>query len=198
MTKTIFIAFAHRKRVGKSSASKFLCSYLRFKRHGSNIQTAAFADKLKLLCYELFSWAGLQPGSYYDDEEHQHEKEIILPLVKKSPRTLWIEVGNKMREVYPMIWIDSLIQSPRLQGCDVCILTDLRYPNEAEAVQASSGFVYKIDRKDAPDTSDIADDALNDYTDWNGVIENNGTLKEFNKKIEELGANLLLQLPKKE
>lgn len=197
MTKTIFIAFAHRKQSGKSTASKFLSSYLRLKRHGSNIQTAAFADKLKLLSYELFGWAGLQQGSYYDQDETMKEKEIILPLIGKSPRTIWIEVGNKMREIYPTIWIDSLLHSPQLKGCDICLITDLRYPNEADAVHQAGGYIYKIDRKDAPNTSDVADDALLDYSEWDGVIENNSTLKDFNAKIEALSENLLLQLPKK-
>lgn len=190
---TIFCTFGHKKRVGKDTAARFLCSYLRTHRRGSNIQVHGYADKGKSVCYDLYKWAGLQPGDYY--EEHGDEKDVILPLIGMSPREIWIKFMSKAvrDKVYDLTWIKYLHHNV---NCDVCIIKDMRFPIEADTIQEFGGYVYRIDRNDAPNDSDVADDALLDYSSWNGIITNNGTLHEFNKKIEELGRDLLLQLPK--
>lgn len=190
---TIFISFGHRKRVGKDTAARFLSSYLRMNRKGSNIQAQGFADKGKAMCHELYAWAGLQSAQYYED--HSEEKELVLPAIGLSPRQIYINFMSKaVREnVYDLTWIKYLLHSV---SCDICIVKDLRFPVEADMIHEHGGYVFKIDRDDAPNDSDLADDALINYTLWDGIIENNGTLHEFNTKIEELGQKLLLQLPK--
>ena len=194
MQKTIFIAFGHKKRVGKDLASRLLCSYLRLHRKGSDIQFHGYADKGKAICYDLYKWAGMQPAQYY--EEHPNEKEVILPKLNMTPRDIWIKfMSEAIRDrVYDLTWVNYLLHNVH---CDICIIKDLRFPLEADSIHEHGGYVYRIDRDDAPNDSDLADDALLDYTSWDGVIPNHGTLNQFNSQIELLGANLLLQLPKK-
>jgi|GEM_PF-6447744 len=87
------IAFGHRKQVGKDSAAKFLCSYIRMNQNNSNCQIKGFADKVKDIAYQIYSWAGLMPGEYYESDETQKFKDIVLPAIGKTPRDLWIAVG---------------------------------------------------------------------------------------------------------
>lgn len=191
MSKTVFISFGHRKRVGKDLAARLLVSYLRLERQNSNIQIKGYADKGKAVCHDLYGWAGLKDGQYYED--HPEEREIILPAIGKTPRQIWIDFMSRAvrDQVYDLTWVQYLLHNTH---CDVCVIKDMRFPIEADMIQDMGGYVYRIDRKDAPNDSDLADDALLDYDRWNGIINNNGTLQEFNRQIEQLGQSLLLQI----
>ena len=188
---TIFIAFGHRKRVGKDTAARLLCTHLRLNRKNSNIQVRGYADKGKQLCHELYSWAGLQDAQYYED--HPEEREIILPYLGKSPRQIWIDFMSKAirNNVYDGTWTQYLHRNAQ---CDVCIIKDMRFPIEANKIQEEGGYVYKITRDCVPQQDDGADDPLEDYDRWNGIIANNGTLNELNRHMVVLGDSLLGQL----
>lgn len=176
MTK--YLAFGHEKDVGKDESAKFAIQHARFSNRFKAVAKGAFADKLKQVSYDLFKWAGLQPGYYYD--ENRKAREIILPLVGMTPREIWIEVGNRMREVYPNIWIDNLLVNDKV---DFLVISDLRFPNEAEEIKRRGGKVIKIERPSIPRTSDEADDALLGYTGWSDTIVNDGTLAALNIKV---------------
>lgn len=185
---TLFVAFGHRKLVGKDTAGRLLCSDLRLALRGSNVQVASFASKLKDVCYQLYSWAGLMPESYYEDERNIHLKEVVLTKLGKSPRQVWIEMGTLVgRAIYMDTWTEYLFQNTK---ADVCIIRDLRFPNEADQILALGGLVYRIDRKQAPNNSDIADDPLATYEKWSGVINNHDSLLEFNKSIVSISKQI--------
>lgn len=167
----ILIAFGHEKKVGKDTISKFLIQELRLKYKGIYVQKAGFADKLKKICFDLYSWAGLRSKDYYD--ENLNEKEKPLPKLGKSARQIWIEVGNKLREVYEHTWIDSLLLG---SSADVLIISDLRFPNEANRILKHGGFTFKLERPEIKHTSDAADDALIGYSNWTEILLNNSDL----------------------
>jgi hypothetical protein len=173
------IAFGNRKNVGKDTAARFLCSHLRLLIKGSNIQVCGFADKIKDMTFELYKWAGLKPKEYY--ETRPMEKDIPLPLIGRSPREIWINFGTLVgREIYFDTWVDHLFHNTT---CELIIIKDLRFPNEAERIKKHGGMVIKINRPSVIHTPDIADTPLEDYNGWTHVIENDGTLADFNKKI---------------
>lgn len=176
MTK--FLAFGHEKNVGKDEATKFAIQQARFSGKFRKVEKGAFADKLKEISYNLFKWAGLQPGYFY--EENYAAKEVILPLLGETPREIWIRVANKLREAYPKIWIDGLLKNT---SADFLIISDLRFPNEAEEIKRLGGLILKIERPSIKRSSDDADDALLGYTGWSDVIINDGSLADLNSKI---------------
>lgn len=187
----IIIGFGHRKRVGKDTACQFLVSYLRMNTKGLAIVKGNLAYDLKLECYNIYGWAGLQPPEYYDTPEGALEREIILPKLGKSPRQIWIEVGNKLRDVYEDTWIDLLINKT---NADILILGDIRYPNEVNAVRRNNGHLYKIERDSAPVSHDVADIALRDYNGWDQVIGNHGPIHELHTKIVYIGNSIINKL----
>ena len=68
------------------------------------------------------------------------------------------------------------------------IITDTRFPNEIEAIQKRNGILIKVIR-DSGNTVGIAhtsETALNDFDQWNYVIENNGTIEDLKQKISEI------------
>lgn len=185
MTK--IIGFGHRKRVGKDQSAKFLDTHLRCNAIKSS--KLSFASKLKDVCYTLYGWAGLQPGIFYEDEANAHLREVILPDIGMTPREIWIKVGNKLREVYADTWIDAALRTKI--SADILIVTDVRFPNEVAKIQSLGGHVFKIKRPGVPVSDDASDSALDDFTGWNGIIDNDGDLKVLHGKIKDLGDKVI-------
>ena len=174
------LAFGHQKRVGKDTACRFAATQLRLMFGLNNIQKKGFADKVKSQCYELFAWGGLQPAHYYDEPSNLAKREEILPLLGMTPRQLWIGHGMACRTYYPDAWIHALLKGT---AAEFLLISDLRFPNEAKAIQELGGWVVKIVRPSVPHTSDAADDPLLDFNGWNTQIVNEGSLNDFMIKI---------------
>lgn len=171
------VAFGHRRRVGKDTAGKFLLSYIRTERKSITVERCSPGDKIKETAYHMFKWAGLNQGVYY--ENNPDLKETVLPTLGKSPRDIWIDVGNFGRAIDIRIWMETAIASA---NSDLVILTDLRTQTEVEYVRKFGGICIRVDRA-IPKASDNLDCALEDFQGWDYVIENNGTLKEFRSKV---------------
>ena len=183
----MIVAFGHKKGVGKNTAAKFLNTYLRCETSFCT-QQASFADKLKEIAYQLYSWSGLKPGIFY--ETHRYKKEVKLPKLDLSPREIWIQIGNKLREIYPATWINYLIKNNKSN--QILIISDLRFINEAKAIQDTGGLLIKINR-DVPRGFDSAEIDLDNWTNWNLIIDNNGTFEDLNKKVIELIVPLIIK-----
>jgi hypothetical protein len=176
------LAFGHQKRVGKDTAAGFAMTHLRSTSRCARVTKKGFADKLKQVCYELYSWAGLMPGPWYEEPEHQRLKEVVLPRIGKSPRQIWISFGNEVKAAtYMDTWVDYLLHQ---SSYDFLLISDMRFPNEADRVKAMGGRVVKIIKPDVPHTSDAADDPLLDYDRWDAVITNkHGHLNKFYQDV---------------
>jgi len=180
------IAFGYKKGSGKDTAGKFLSTYLKINANHIKVKQISFAAKLKDVCHQLYKWAGLQPAIYY--ESHRDEKEVVLPKIGLSPREIWIQVGNKMREVYERTWIDFALQGV---SADILIITDLRFPNEARAIVEYDGLLVKINRDGLPQGTDPAEVDLDDWENWDYVVANNGTLQDLNYWAETIAKDLI-------
>ena len=177
----MIIAFGHRRRVGKDVATRALVDMLA-ERNVPALRVS-FADGLKEVCTDIFGWAGLQGPAFY--EEYPREKEEVLPALGLSPRAIWIEVGNKLREVYEDVWLDLALNQPKGRKA-VIIISDLRYPNEVAKIRAAGGVIVKITRDSAPISNDVADAALADFDEWDMTVSNNGTRDELRDQLVSL------------
>jgi len=184
MTKIIGIGY--KKGVGKNTLAKFMSTYIRCTWPDIKIKEISFAAKLKDVAYQLYSWAGLKRGVFY--ELKREEKEKVLPKIGLSPRDIWIGVGNKLREVYSATWIDYALKNIK---ADVIIITDVRFENEAKAIQEARGILIKINRPDIPKGTDPAEISLDSWTDWHRIIYNNGTLQDLNNQAEILANEII-------
>lgn len=169
---TQIIGFGHRKRTGKDTCARFLVTELRTRYKGISIVKLGFADKVKDVAYQIFGWAGLMPGEFYEEPQNAHLREEILPLIGKTPRQLWIGVGNGVRQACGLddAW---LLYALKHNKADVLIFKDLRFPAEADGILAEGGAIYRIDCPWAPVVTDGADDPLQEYDRWTGIIHNN-------------------------
>lgn len=184
---SLIVAFGHRKRTGKDTAAGLLQTHLFKLKPTLKVCQVSFATKLKEVAYDLFKWGGLQPGSFYEVAENAHLREVVLPLLGKTPRQIWIEVGNLMRQVHPEVWIKNAL----FVDADVIIVRDMRYLNEAGEISGRDGLRYKMIRDSAPVSNDVADSALDEYTDWTDLIYNNGDIADLDVKVLDLAHKVI-------
>ena len=192
----LFVGFGHRRRVGKDSLARLVRNYL--SNAGIHAYQDAFALGLKRAARQIFAYAGLKGADVYEREPER--REIVLPAIGMSPRDLWIQFGNKMREIVPDVWIRGVLDNQdyaRIYGNDrVVLISDLRFPNEVQAIRERGGMVVKVTRSCVPESDDVADSALAGMPDeeWDLVINNDGDLDSLDLQADLLADAIRMQI----
>jgi hypothetical protein len=169
-------------QVGKDTAAEYL-----EKRYPGRVKRVAFADKLKKVCMDLF---GLTYEQCYGPQEI---KEKIDSRYNLTPREIMMGVGEKMRQIFPNIWVDTVfyttISEWEKEGYDCFVISDVRYPNEGDRIHDKGGSVAKIIREGAGVTvgaGHSSETAMLDYKNFDFIIDNNGSFEDYFKKIDAM------------
>ena len=152
------------------------------------VKRVAFADKLKEITMSLFE---LSYEQCYGDKD---VKEAVDPRYGKSPRQILQEVGERMRSIInPHIWVDTVFSNviPELaaQGYNTFVISDVRYPNEADKVHAAGGGVVKITRPGSGTSvgaSHASETSMNSYEGFDFHIDNDGSLNYLYSQADAL------------
>lgn len=175
------IGLAGAARSGKDTVAGMLM--------GAGYGRAAFADALKQACSAIFgfSWEQLY-GS---------EKETLDPFWKDTPRRVLQLVGTEcLRRGYAEdVWVRAMERRVARDNLRWTI-TDVRFPNEAEAVRRWGGVVVEVVRPGAGPKGGVeghaSENALASFA-FNATIHNEGTLEdlknEVNALLRQLNAN---------
>lgn len=163
---TLRIGLTGKMRSGKDTVGDFLKKEYGFK-------TFAFADGIKFVCGSL----GLEPDN------------------TGKPRALYQEVGQDLRKYAPNVWVDYTFReiSQQCSNQDNVVITDVRQPNEVEALRAAGFIIVKIQADDAtrikrmeaagdnynPDDLNHETELAVDTLDVDFTLDNNGTVKEL-------------------
>lgn len=165
-----------KKRSGKDSFASTLIEERGFQRF-------AFADPLK---ESVLSVNPLIYGESYVSRE-ERVSDVVESLgwegAKEIPevRRLLQEYGLAIREIQPDFWIratmERVLDHATLSG--PVVVTDVRFPNEAEEIRRAKGTLVRITRPGLKsDDSHISETALDDY-DPDHVVVNSGTLEDL-------------------
>ena len=94
------------------------------------------------------------------------------------------EVGRNL--VGETVWTDAAIREAN--EYENVVISDVRFPNEVEVIQNEGGYVYRIERPGVTDTgfSNHPSEALIDTLDVDGVISNDGTLRDLREQVIQL------------
>ena len=108
-------------------------------------------------------------------------KETMTP--RKILQLLGTEGGRDV--IHPNIWVNATLGD--LTEKDHVIITDARFPNEVIGINRKGGIVVKIIRPSVVSTSNHpSETSLNNYTNWDYTIINDGTLEELEAKVEKM------------
>lgn len=179
----MLIGLGYKARSGKDTVADFL-----EKRCG--FSQVAFADALKEACAKVF---GLNNKQLYGNE-----KEVPDDYWGVTPREILQKVGTEcFRHGYADdIWIRALkkrINNRIHRGRDV-VVTDVRFPNEAEAIKSWGGIVVRVDREGAGASGGVQNHAsevsLDGWDKWDHVLLNDGTLGQLEEATVKMAALL--------
>lgn len=107
-----------------------------------------------------------------------------------TPRALAILEGSVKRSVNAAYWTSRALG--QIKPGDLVIISDLRYKSEAAQIRGyanaigQKSFLIRINRFDEPPSSDPSERDLDNYQGFDAVIENRGTLEEFQEKLLSL------------
>lgn len=156
-------------RAGKDEFGKI------FVKHG--FKRTAFANALKSATAYI---ANEESTLYFDDEA----KEEYTEALQTTRRMALQKVGSAVRNALgPETWVRRVIRAWDAQGNPPTVITDCRYPNEAQAIRDRGGLIVRIVR---PDNVGLSGEAAQHESE-NGLpddlvdieIVNDGTLGEL-------------------
>jgi hypothetical protein len=156
---------------------------------GCSFRQVAFADRL----YQCISTITGLPVSRLQDRA---VKEAVIPWLGKSPRQLLQSLGTEWGRdgVHPEIWIRITLERirPELAAGLSCVITDVRFDNEAQAIIDAGGEVWRVARPgwrclDAAAASHSSEAGVGDHLVAR-TIDNSGTLDDL--RLQLAGATI--------
>ena len=113
----------------------------------------------------------------FENFNSQEVKQSRVEWLDMTVREFLQRLGTAVRkEIDPEFWVKALFNTYTKNNI---IIADVRFPNEAEAIKARGGKLIRIERPGAGAGNHISETALDDYTGWDIVIDNVGTLEDL-------------------
>lgn len=170
---------------GKSLVSSVFCDVL--DSIGKRVLVKSFAYPIYKIVSDLTDLS-------IEEIKRRKRNHVTIQIKDKvtNYRNILQTIGNGLREYGgDDIWIDSLFGSDNDRVItdltwinDWWIIEDLRYPNEAQRIKSLSGKLIRIERKKSEDNEHTAETSLDNWKDWDLVIENNySSVEEAKKEI---------------
>ena len=191
---------------GKDTVADYLVNFHEFRRE-------SFANTLKDAVSSVFGWdRTLLEGRTKEAREWREEidpwwaERLDMPTL--TPRWILQYWGTEVcrRGFHDDIWIASLENKLRTSKDNV-VVSDCRFPNEIESIRNAGGKIFWVKRGELPSWYETAISAnagniaaINDLkaakvhaseTSWVGTefdaeIDNNGTIDELYKQVQQL------------
>jgi hypothetical protein len=175
------IGLGHYSRTGKDT----LCKAILEEAQTRDIRATrlSFADKLKDISHQLYGWAGLREAEVYD--RRPELRDIPLEPIGLTPVEIWIEVGNKMRDVYGRTWVD-LVRS-QIPQWDLVVITDVRFPNEVDMIKSfPQSLLCKVVRPGVRPRNSISDQSLYNVDWYDTTFNNSGGFDKVGREAKLL------------
>lgn len=104
-------------------------------------------------------------------------------------RELLQKIGTDIsRNIDPDIWIKILKRE--YDPSQNWIITDIRFPNEARFIRDYKGILIRVLRNTPYSDSHLSESAMNEWTDFDYILDNNGTILDLIKKIQNIYGEL--------
>lgn len=165
------------------------------------VKLYSFADSLKSICMDLFN---IPFRCLYGTDEEKNQKQNHL-LWENMPgefnktgsmtaRQFMQFFGTDiMRKMYEPIWVNACINRIKKEQSELAIIADVRFPNEAIAIEEAGGIVIRLTRNVHND-SHSSEAALDNYP-FSYVLENqNNTIEQLIVKVQEFYNNLEVKI----
>jgi hypothetical protein len=119
-------------------------------------------------------------------------KELLtgkFKIFKLTPRKMLQLIGTECGRfiIHPDIWINALMMDYRSDSS--WVITDVRFPNEAEAIRSKGGIVLRVQRPSI--MTELNPESLNEHESeraldlyqFDGIINNSGTIQDLLEEV---------------
>jgi hypothetical protein len=161
---------------GKDTMAGILIEKLGYRR-------IAFADILREALYRLDPVVGFTNGELLTvtrvvDEIGWEKAKVQYSEVRRLLQVIGTEVGRDL--IDENVWVNLAMKGVGVN--DKVVVTDVRYPNEIDAINKLNGVLIKIRRPDlGPINNHVSDSGLPDEM-FDFIIDNEGSVEDFNNK----------------
>ena len=188
------IGLSGKIRSGKSRVAKIFKKVL--EKEGKTCEIKSFASPIYEIVSELYRTDVEQVKKDKRDNlivlmnNNRYNGGAGSDFFESSYREILQKIGTTARDrADEDIWVNALFgyDNEKVKGdftwtSDYWIIDDVRFPNEAKRILECNGKLIRINRPDAEDNEHIIENSLNDWQDWDLVIENNISKKKKRKK----------------
>ena len=124
---------------------------------------------------------------------------FVQETIYVTPRLLLQTIGTDIvRTINPDIWVNSLMNdyisyADAINGTSKIkklypnwIISDVRFLNEVKAIKKKDGITIRINRESAYNSTHSSETALDDYEDFDYIIDNNNCIDCLIEKVKEI------------
>ncbi|WLW38536.1 deoxynucleoside monophosphate kinase [Streptomyces phage Vanseggelen] len=189
---TLLIGLAGYAGSGKDEAAKALVA--------GGWRRDAFADRLRSFLLALDPWVDTFPDvgvvrlSKLVDAYGWDRAKRTFPEIRRLLQRAGTEAGRKV--LGANVWVSALMQDFDPEN-EALVVSDVRFPNEADAIRQAGGVVVRVNRpgvgpKEDPGGWVHESEVALDHYDFDITIENDGTAEELHERL--LSTALLINL----
>lgn len=186
-----------KKRVGKDTFAAVLVEEFGFAR-------VAFADPLKEMALTIDPMIDEMAGGirFLSSEVEADGWEFVKDNYPEARRFLQ-RLGDGVRQFDPEFWVRAgMEQVYRTRGSrslqmwqhvdnpTPVVITDVRYPNEADTIREAGGILVRIVRPGVDDGDTHASETALDGYDVAAIVENDGDLADLRELAHDVRADI--------
>jgi energy-coupling factor transporter ATP-binding protein EcfA2 len=174
------------------------------------IKLYSFADTVKWMCTDLFDvpnecvWGTdeqknqLQEHLRWENMPRFQNMNLMVKMPIDARKSWgWREgpmtsrefmqfIGTDiMRKIYAPVWTNNTIRRITSEQSALAVVADVRFPNEAKAIEEASGLVVRMKRQ-VFDDNHSSEVALDDYSFSDYIDNQNGNIQDLVRKGKQL------------
>lgn len=127
---------------------------------------------------------------------------VNVDKIEMTPRKLLQLIGTEGGRdlIHPDIWVNALYSDYRPLSYEKdsegrietveekWIITDSRFPNDVRRTREMGGILIRVNRAECEgrENEHVSETALDNYTDWDHVIENNGAIEDLIESVKNI------------
>lgn len=191
-------------RSGKDTFAKMLAEEL-YKQTNGIFNLMAYANELKLRVQKDFDLSYEQLWGADKEKIDTRYMKTLKPCCQEcvkdkssgccwSPREILQNYGEFYRTIDHLFWVKHLFGVIKNNNYENVIITDIRYPNEADSIIERGGYVIRINRENKDyinNEQHVSETSMNNYNNVAFVIENNGTLEGLRRKASVVVSQII-------
>jgi hypothetical protein len=151
----------------------------------------AFADRLRSFLYALDPWVtvsvdvGVARLSKLVDAYGWDRAKRTFPEIRRLLQRCGTEAGRQV--LGAQVWVNALMNDFDPEN-EALVVTDVRFPNEADAIREAGGVVVRIERPGVGPHTDPGgwvheSDVALDHYDFDVTVKNDGTIEELHDRL---------------